>query len=80
MNRPINQSEQSERRPPEINLETVLVNAAQIYEASQLALSGEDELLSSLSNAYENRRARQVFEWETIRRRAESTTAARSFV
>lgn len=31
----------------------------------------EDELLVSLSNAYENRRALQVFEWESARRRAE---------
>ena len=31
----------------------------------------EDELLASLSVAYENRRAIQVFEWERARRRAE---------
>jgi len=31
----------------------------------------EDELLALLSAAYENRRALQVFEWETARRRAE---------
>ena len=31
----------------------------------------EDELLSLLSAAYENRRALQVFEWEAARRRAE---------
>ena len=31
----------------------------------------EDELLAMLSAAYENRRALQVFEWETARRRAE---------
>lgn len=34
--------------------------------------SGEDDLLSALSGAYENRRARQVLEWETVRRRADS--------
>ena len=77
MNRHINKLE---NQPPAINPETVLVNAAPIYEANPMALSGEDDLLTSLSNAYENRRARQVFEWEAIRRRAESTTAARSFV
>ncbi len=27
-----------------------------------------DDLIMSLSNAYENKRARQVFEWEKIRR------------
>lgn len=27
-----------------------------------------DELILSLSNAYENQRARQVFEWESVRR------------
>ncbi len=32
----------------------------------------EDELLVLLSAARENRRARQVFEWESARRRAEA--------
>lgn len=27
-----------------------------------------DDLIGSLSEAYENRRARQVFEWESLRR------------
>jgi hypothetical protein len=31
----------------------------------------DDDLLASLSAALENRRARQVFEWEAVRRRAE---------
>lgn len=31
----------------------------------------EDELLILLSAARENRKARQVFEWESVRRRAE---------
>ena len=31
----------------------------------------EDDLLAMLSAARENRRARQVFEWESVRRRAE---------
>lgn len=35
------------------------------------ARHSEDELLALLSSAYENRRALQVFEWETARRRAE---------
>jgi hypothetical protein len=29
-----------------------------------------DELIRSLSDAYENQRARQVFEWERTRRQA----------
>jgi hypothetical protein len=40
----------------------------------------EDELVSTLSCAYENCRARQVFEWESIRRSAESRASARHYV
>ncbi len=29
-----------------------------------------DELIVSLADAYENKRARQVFEWETVRRKS----------
>jgi hypothetical protein len=36
----------------------------------------EDDLISGLSAAYENRRARQVFEWESARRRAEAHALA----
>ena len=31
----------------------------------------EDEVLAVLADARENRRARQAFEWETVRRKAE---------
>lgn len=31
----------------------------------------EDELISVLADARENKRARQAFEWEAVRRRAE---------
>lgn len=31
----------------------------------------EDELIAILADAQENRRARQAFEWEAVRRRAE---------
>lgn len=31
----------------------------------------EDELLTLLSSAYENRRAQKVYEWEGVRRQAE---------
>lgn len=47
---------------------------------SEFVPSGaEDELVSILGSAYENRRARQVIEWETIRRRAESLASARHY-
>ena len=32
-----------------------------------------DELIASLANAYENRRARQVYEWELLRRKVYQT-------
>ena len=38
---------------------------------------GEDELLATLVDARENRRARQAFEWEAARRKAEKRAAAR---
>lgn len=31
----------------------------------------DDELIAMLADAHENRRARQAFEWESVRRRAE---------
>ena len=31
----------------------------------------EDELIALLADAHENKRARQAFEWEAVRRRAE---------
>ncbi len=36
----------------------------------------EDELVALLADARENIRARQVFEWEAVRRRAERRAAA----
>jgi len=38
----------------------------------------EDEVLSVLADARENRRARQAFEWETVRRKAERRAATKS--
>jgi actin-related protein len=35
----------------------------------------EDELISLLAEAPENKRARQVFEWEAVRRRADRRAA-----
>jgi hypothetical protein len=37
----------------------------------------EDELLVDLADARENRRARQAFEWEAVRRKAEKRAATR---
>jgi len=39
----------------------------------------EDELLVLLSAARENRRARQVFEWESARRRAEAKASTHRY-
>ncbi len=36
----------------------------------------EDELVALLADARENKRARQAFEWESVRRRAERRAAA----
>lgn len=43
------------------------------------AISGtlDDEVLLALADAQENRRARQAFEWEAVRRKAEKRAAAR---
>lgn len=37
----------------------------------------EDEVLTALADAPENRRARQAFEWEAVRRKAEKRAAAK---
>lgn len=38
----------------------------------------DDDELSALADARENRRARQAFEWEVVRRKAEKRAAARA--
>ena len=40
-------------------------------------LSFDDEVLTALADAWENRRARQAFEWEVVRRKAEKRAAAK---
>jgi hypothetical protein len=40
----------------------------------------EDDVVAILADAPENRRARQAFEWESVRRRAESRAAVASKV
>ena len=37
----------------------------------------EDEVVMALADAPENRRARQAFEWEAVRRKAEKRAAAK---
>jgi len=37
----------------------------------------EDEVLAVLADARENQRARQAFEWETVRRKAERRAASK---
>ena len=37
----------------------------------------DDEVLTALADARENRRARQAFEWEAVRRKAEKRAATR---
>ena len=41
------------------------------------APAGDDEVLTALADARENRRARQAFEWEVVRRKAEKRAAAK---
>ncbi|MBD0373558.1 MAG: hypothetical protein ICV60_22180 [Pyrinomonadaceae bacterium] len=36
----------------------------------------EDDLIAQLSDAHENQRARQAYEWEAVRRRAERRAAS----
>jgi hypothetical protein len=40
----------------------------------------EDEVVAVLADAAENRRARQAYEWESVRRRAERKAAANRYV
>ena len=40
----------------------------------------DDEVVVALADAQENRRARQAFEWESVRRKAEKRAAARGGV
>ena len=43
--------------------------------AAAMPYSWEDELVSMLADSTENARARQAFEWESVRRRAERRAA-----
>jgi len=55
------------------------VSALESKRRSKTAPSvGEDELLTTLVDARENRRARQAHEWEAVRRKAERRAAAKA--
>lgn len=43
-------------------------NPVSRLDASKITISASDDLISSLQNRPENQRARQVFEWELVRR------------
>ena len=49
------------------------------HPAKPVPSTGEDEVLSALADARENRRARQAFEWEVVRRKAEKRAAAKVY-
>lgn len=55
------------------------VSALESKRRSRMAPTvGEDELLATLVDARENRRARQAHEWEAVRRKAERRAAAKA--
>ena len=41
------------------------------------SLGLDDEVVMALADAWENQRARQAFEWEAVRRKAEKRAAAK---
>ena len=47
--------------------------------AKSSSSTGDDEVLTALADARENRRARQAFEWEVVRRKAEKRAAAKVY-
>jgi hypothetical protein len=49
------------------------------HRAKPAQPAGDDEVLTALADARENRRARQAFEWEVVRRKAEKRAAARVY-
>lgn len=46
------------------------------YLSKSIEITPNDEIIGSLSDAYENKRARQVFEWERVRRQNSIQRAA----
>lgn len=54
------------------------ISAMESTRRSKAVSSGsEDDMVSVLAEARENQRARQAFEWEAVRRKAEKRAAAR---
>ena len=51
------------------------VSTIEAMRRSKTATGLDDELLTTLVDALENRRARQAFEWEAVRRKAEKRRA-----
>ena len=49
------------------------------HRAKPAPSAGDDEVLTALADARENRRARQAFEWEVVRRKAEKRAAAKVY-
>jgi len=47
--------------------------------AKAMPPAGDDEVLAALADARENRRARQAFEWEVARRKAEKRAASKVY-
>jgi hypothetical protein len=50
-----------------------LIESTRRSKTSPLVL--DDEVVAALADAHENRRARQAFEWEAVRRKAERRAA-----
>lgn len=55
------------------------VSAMESSRRAKPTSSGDDEVLTALADARENRRARQAFEWEVVRRKAEKRAAAKVY-
>ena len=54
-------------------------SSAESLGRTKPASTGDDEVLTALADARENRRARQAFEWEVVRRKAEKRAAAKVY-
>jgi len=53
-----------------------VIESTRRSKAAPVAL--DDEVLTDLADARENRRARQAFEWEVVRRKAEKRAASKA--
>ena len=51
-----------------------LIESTRRSKSTPLVL--DDEVVAALADAHENQRARQAFEWEAVRRKAERRAAA----